>query len=232
MIIGKIRASVGSSLVCAAWLLLAGPVVTAHSPAKPSWNVELTLEVKGRYRVEDKAGPRIGHYAFTVRWKGTIERDDDDYLLLHNKADLEDWKADEGPAPSTDGRFQDSQDLADRPVFHLNYILGENEEVQIDFAMDGFPIPVNPSNYKFPLALPASISNTQAGSEPGYERYITQGSNRISLPRAAIESGPVKKTFAWGWKRNHWGLEQNAKVFCSQSHEAALTVSFTPVSAR
>jgi len=232
MIIGRSRTFVGLSLACAAWLLLAGPVVTAYSPAKPSWNVELTLEVKGRYRMEDKAGPRIGHYAFTVHWKGTIERDDDDYLLLHNEAALEDWRADESPAPSTDGRFLDSQDFADRPVFHFNYILGENEEVQLDFAMDGFPIPVNPSNYKFPLTLPASISNTQAGAEPGYERYITQGSNRISLPQAAVESGPVKKTFAWGWKRNNWGLEQDATVYCSQSHEARLTVSFTPAPAR
>jgi len=228
MIIGKIRAAVGSSLVCAAGLLLAGPVVTAFSQAKPSWNVAITLEVKGRYRIEDKGGPRIGHYAFTVHWKGTIERDDDDYLLLHNEAALDDWKADESPAPATDGRFLDSQDFADRPVFHLNYILGENEEVQLDFAMDGFPIPMNHSNYKFPLTLPASISNAQAGSELGYDRYITEGSNRISLPKAAVESGPVKKTFAWGWKRNRWGLEQDVTVYCSQSHEAALTVSFTP----
>lgn len=232
MIIGKTRASVGSSLVCAAWLLLAGPVVVAYSPVKPSWNVELTLEVKGRYRMEDKVGPRIGHYTFTVHWKGTIERDDDDYLLLHNEAALEGWKADESPAPSTDGRFLDSKDFADRPVFHFNYILGENEEVQLDFAMDGFPVPVNPSNYKFPLTLPASFSNTQAGSEPGYDRHITQGSNRISLPKAAVENGPVKKSFAWSWKRNNWGLEQDATVYCSQSHEARLAVSFTPAPVR
>lgn len=232
MIIGKIRTSAGSSLVCAAWLLLAGSVVTASSPAKPSWNVELTLEVNGRYRIEDKDGPKIGHYAFTVQWKGTIERDDDDYLLLHNEAALEDWKAAESPAPSTAGRFLDSQDFTDRPAFRFNYILRENEEVQVDFAMDGFPIPVNPSNYKFPLALPASVSNTQAGSEPGYDRCITQGSNRVSLPRAAVESGPVEKTFAWRWKRNNWGLEQDTTVYCLQSHEARLTVSFTPVPAR
>jgi hypothetical protein len=228
----KSRLTAASSLLGVLLLFLAGPASSARSLAKPSWNVELVLEVKGRYRMEDKDGPRIGHYAFSVRWKGKIERDDDDYLLLHNESALEDWKADESPSPKIAGRFLDSPDFAERPVFRFNYILAEDEEVQIDFAMEGFPIPVNPSISKFPLALPASAGTAPDGSVSEYDRFLIQGSNRIRLSRAVVESGPAKGSFAWKWKRNSWGLEQAATIFCSQSHEARVSVSITPVPSR
>jgi len=196
--------------------------------AKPSWSVELTLAVQGQYRMDDKAGPRVGHFAFSVRWKGTIEEDEDDYRLVHNAAELLNWQADETQPPASRERPLTTNDFEDKPVFHFNYILQENEEVQLDFSMDGFPIPCGPSDNKFLLMLPESAMSTHPGAGPNYDGNITRGSNRICIPRADVLAGPVEHSFAWSWKRFQSGLEQNKTVSCLQSHTARLSVSFTP----
>jgi len=178
--------------------------------------------------MDDKAGRQIGHFSFTIRWKGTIEEDEDDYRLVHNAAELTNWQADESQPPASKERLLTTDDFEDKPVFHLNYILQENEEVQLDFSMDGFPIPCGPSNNRFLLVLPESAMSTHPGAGPSYDFNITAGSNRISVPRNDVLAGPVERSFAWSWKRFQSGFEQNKTVSCLQSHAARLSVSFTP----
>jgi hypothetical protein len=196
--------------------------------AKPSWSVELTLAVQGQYRMDDKAGPRSGHFAFTIRWKGTIEEDEDDYRLVHNAAELLNWQADETQPPGSREKSLTTDDFEDKPIFHFNYILQENEEVQLDFSMDGFPVPCGPSDNKFLLVLPESAMSTHPGPGPNYDNNITRGSNRISVPRDGVLAGPLERSFAWSWKRYQSRLEQDKTVSCLQSHAARLSVSFTP----
>lgn len=203
------------------------PVLRAGR-AVPSWSVELTLAVQGQYRMEDTAGQRVGHFSFTVRWKGTIEEDEDDFRLVHNAAELTNWQADESqPSASKEGPLT-TDDFEDKPVFHLNYILQEDEIVQVDFSMDGFPIPVGASDNKFLLALPESAMSTHPGAGPAYDFNITRGSNRVCVPRNDVLTGPVERSFAWSWKRFQSGFEQSKTLSCVQSHTARLTVSFTP----
>jgi len=216
-------AAAGLALAALCILPLGTAVSDGEGPA-PRWTLELVLSVAGIYRVTDEAGPVAGNYSFTVRWQGTLERDDVDWRLTHGQCALEDWKAQEQPAPKSRGRVMTIEDFKDMPAFRFHYILQDKGRVMIDFGMDGFPIPLNPSRESFLLTLPASGKTTQPGPGVKYDDFVVDGSNLVQFGEGEFADAALEKEFAWTWRRNQSALEQDVTIHCYQSHKAQLTV--------
>lgn len=195
----------------------------------PRWALELVLRVSGDYRVFESAGPTVGHFAFTIRWRGTIERDDVDWRLIHKSCDVLDWKADETPAPQSPGAVLGSEDFVDKPAFHFRYFLQDSGRIEVDFVTEGFAIPLNPSGQKFPLILPSSARTAPAAAEQNYDPFVTRGSNRIVLAPGDLDTGRLERTFDWSWSHNLSRLEPKTTVFCRQTHDAHLTLKMEPL---
>jgi hypothetical protein len=196
--------------------------------AVPGHSIQIIMTVDGRYRVTQNAGSVAGRYAFTVRWKGRIERDDEDWRLVHESCDLLDWQAEETPAPQSKGQVLTTGDFADKPAFHFGYVLEEEGLLELDFSVTGFPVPLNPSLHKFPLILPVSAGTTLAGADPGYDKFVTQGSNLVQAPVVDLLDGPLERTYSWSWSHYQTTLAQQATAHCYQTHRARLTVAFNP----
>jgi len=208
--------------------LAAGTARPDQAPAL-RWSVEVVLAVTGNYRVADKDGVTTGDYSFTVRWTGTIERDDQDWKLRHDKDELTDWKAEEQPAPRSLGLILTTEDFTEKPVFRFHYILQDEGLIELDFGMESFSIPLNPSQEKFLLILPASAHTTQPGPGLDYDHSLVKGSNRVAFDEKELLSSPLKKTFDWSWRRSQVALWQDMTIYCNQSHQAHLTASFKPI---
>lgn len=209
-------------------LFLLGTARSGPAPAT-HWNIELILNVTGQYSAVEKSGATTGRYSFTVRWEGSIERDADDWRLIHMASDVLDWNADESPAPRSGGSVLTTDDFPDKPVFRFHYVLQEQDEIQLDFGLEGFDVPLNPSLQKFPLVLPVS-ARTPPRPRRGldYDRHVIKGSNRVSFSAKELDGARLEKSFAWSWRRFQSTLETDATVGCLQSHEARLTVVFKP----
>ncbi len=214
-----------------------GLVAPALRPACPrfrpggeaaSWTVELTLSVTGQYRVMGRKGPISGDYAFTVLWKGALEPDDVDWRLVHKTCDLLDWKAQETPARQAAGTVLTEGDFQDKPVFQFRYVLQDQGQVEFDFTMEGFPIPLNPSAEKFELVLPSSARPGRTAGEITYDGHVIKGSNRVAIPEEDLGTEPIDRAFAWSWAGNQSILGQNATTVCRQTHQAHLRLRMIP----
>ena len=205
----------------------AGPRSRPGAEAIP-WTVELTLSVTGQYRVMARKGPLSGDYSFTVLWKGTLEPDDVDWRLVHKSSDLLNWKAEERPSGPTPAEVLTERDFPDKPIFHFNYVLQDQDLVEFDFSTEGFPIPLNPSREKFPLILPSSARTSRSGGHAAYDGYIIKGSNKVVLPSADLGTGPIDRTFSWNWAGNQSLLEQDATLVCRQTHQVRLRLQLLP----
>ncbi len=201
---------------------LSGPAAAAR------WSIDLTLDVTGQYRVIEKDGSLTGRYSFTIHWVGSIDRDEDDWRLVHKTCDVLNWKAEESPAPRSGGKALTTEDFPDKPVFRFHYLLQEQDEIQLDFELEGFEVPLNPSQQKFPLILPVSARTTRPHPGLDYDRHIIKGSNHVDFAASELDNAPIEKTFAWSWRRFQSTLETDATVGCHQSHDARLTVVFKP----
>ena len=199
-----------------------GPAAAAR------WSIDLTLDVTGQYRVIEKDDSFAGRYSFTIHWVGSIERDEDDWRLTHNTCDILNWKAEENPAPRSGGRVLTTEDFPDKPAFRFHYMLQEEGEIQLDFDLEGFEVPLNSSQQKFPLILPVSAQTSRPGRGSDYDPHIIKGSNRVRFAASELEDTQLEKTFAWSWRRFQSTLETDSTVGCHQSHDARLTVIFKP----
>ncbi|MCJ7610708.1 MAG: hypothetical protein MUP19_00475 [Candidatus Aminicenantes bacterium] len=219
-----------AAAVLGIFALASFPLGTARSDQVPAprWSVELVLSVAGTYRITDETGPTTGDYSFTVRWKGSLERDDVDWRLTHGTCELADWKAEERPALQSLGWALTTEDFGDKPAFRFHYVLQDKGRIELDFGMDGFSIPLHPSREKFPLILPASARTTRPGPGLKYDHFVITGSNLIQFDESEFMDAPLEKTFAWSWRRYQSALEQNLTIHCYQSHKVRLAVSFQP----
>jgi hypothetical protein len=199
------------------------------APAKAArWNIDLTLTVSGQYRVAEKDRSFAGRYSFRVRWAGSIERDADDWRLIHRTSDLLDWKAEENPSPRSVGRTLTTEDFVARPVFRFHYVLQEQDVIQLDFALEGFDVPLNASSQKFGLVLPASAKTTRPSSGLDYDRHLITGSNQIRFAADELDNARLEKSYGWTWGRFESTLRTEDNPNCHQSHEARLSVVFKP----
>jgi hypothetical protein len=192
------------------------------------WEIKILLTSNGNYRVEEENSTFSGHYSFTLRWTGCMEKDDGDYLLYYENSELVSFKAEEKGIFPDSTKIISTDDFADKPYFKLNYILRKGKNLHFDFFVKGFLVPKNESEHKLQLSLPASKKNYRHSSEIDYNLFVTKGSNLIFLEEKEIYLDTVKKNFAWKWKFQKPPLPRSIPSFFSSSHDVKVEVCLDP----
>jgi hypothetical protein len=202
---------------------LPGPVQTPQW-----WEVSINLKTDGDYKLDEGGPAFIGHYSFTIRWTGWLEKDDQDYLLYRFDCRLSDWQAQERSSLANSPGLLTTGDFQERPAFNLKYIIKEGDDLHLDFIVNRMAVPQADPEDAFPLLLPSSEQNSQQESQVDYNACVIKGSNRVELPESAIYAGPVTKRYAWAWKHQQWLPKERRTVFTSQSHKVEVNLSIIP----
>lgn len=216
------------------WLAVLPCLIFPPAPAAPargaatSWTVKIILEAAGDYRLEAPGVKAAGTYALSFRWTGTMARDDEDYLLVHDSCDLTKWEIEETAGEEGTHRILTTDDIADKPALKVNYILKLEDGLHVDFAVEGFPVPRAISSDAFELLLPASAGNIARFGGLDYDLFVKTGSNKIILDEKAVQRGPAEKTFDWTWKHQAWIQKPQRTVFQASGHRAKAKIEITP----
>jgi hypothetical protein len=193
-----------------------------------SWKVEITLEARGKYQLGAPEREYRGSYAFAFRWNGTLERDDQDFLLVHNGCELVRWEIEESATAGNSLVILKTPEITEKPELKVNYILKEKGVLLFNFLVMGFDVPRNPSAEHFYLILPASAENSGRFEGIHYNPCVKTGSNQIAIEETPVLHGPLEKSFSWTWEHQGWvqGLEHT--VFQANGHEARVKIAITP----
>ncbi|MDD8026310.1 MAG: hypothetical protein PHI34_07340 [Acidobacteriota bacterium] len=192
------------------------------------WDIQIIVEAEGRYGLEDGGERHEGSFALRIHWLGLMERDDEDFLLLHKEYNLEKWEAEERSSRGEALELLKTGDFPAHPELRVNYVIQEGDSIRFDFAVLGFKIPLALSEADSPLILPSSTGNGAGAPGRAYDRNVHGGSNLISIPLAALLKGPEVRKFPWSWNYRGWLPHQGRNLLATQSHDAIVTVSITP----
>jgi hypothetical protein len=192
------------------------------------WTVELHLTVRGGYAVSESGTAFSGEYYFEEAWSGSIEKDEDDYILFHSRREPLRWQCREDALSGEAQRTWADGDDSGRPVLQVGYVLKDKGIVRVFFDVRGFRVPRNASTDKFDLVLPRSRADHQNPSVPGYESGIRTGSNNVAIEEKDFEGSGVERVFRWEWKGYQPSPVPESAVALSGFHRAELKVKITP----
>lgn len=189
----------------------------------------MDLETEGSYRVEGGKGRFSGNYAFSFRWTGMMERDDEDYLLYGHAVELVEWQARETAAfPEFHDVLTTEKGFPEKPAFSLKYILSEKGLLHINCLVEGFLIPRHAFSDTFHLVLPSSEENKQNLFGVDYNSFLTTGSNRIFVPEKDIRSGRVEKEFSWAWRHRQETRRRQQMIAQENDHRVKVRLVIIP----
>jgi hypothetical protein len=205
-------------------------MITSQSfePAPLWWEINLDLKTHGEYKLEGKDSAVTGKYGFSIRWTGCLEREDQDYLLYHFDSRLSRWEAQETSSSPRAAVVLTTPDFKEKPFLNLKYILRKDNDLFLDFLVDGMVVPQNGSEDSFTLLFPSTQENGQRNLDVDYNACVVAGSNCVSLKESEIYVGPVTKDYSWTWKHQAWQLKERRTVFTAQSHRAEVSLSLIP----
>ena len=209
-------------------MLLGAAGRTAGRPFAEKWDIQITVECDGRYALEAGDTRFDGQYGFTAQWVGLMERDDEDFLIIHKSVELERWKAAEKAARPGRIDLLEAKDFTEKPELRVNYILRKEGFLEIALAVHGFEVPRQATPDTFRLALPCSAEDATAPDGVKYNAFVTEGSNRVFLDESAIAGRTEVKKFGWTWKWRAWVQQMEQTVLTLNTHKAVVTVSVTP----
>ncbi len=197
-------------------------------PAAEKWDLQITVDCDGQYRLEAGEERFDGRYGFTAAWFGLMERDDEDFLLIHKSVELERWEAAEKSTRPGRTDFLQAGDFTEKPALRVHYILKKGATLEIALSVSGFEVPRQKSPAAFRLALPCSAEDGTAPAGIEYGAYVTEGSNRVFLDESAIALRTEVKKFSWTWKWRAWIPKKDRVVLTFNTHKAVVTVTVTP----
>jgi hypothetical protein len=219
--------------------LLGGGAASGHSAGPAWWEVRLLVTVRGEYSSWKAGGgpcrpAAVGDYSYRARWEGRLEPDGDDFLLVHLKTEVLEWRLGErsGP-PGEESRLEAPSTSA--PELRLNYVLRTGRSLEFSIGLDGsVALPLHGLPGKVPLLLPRSAARPDGPSRPDGERYddfLTAGSNSIVLPATDLARRRPERSFSWKWARgvlgpaSRPGLDAGAGFSDAHSVEAVITLA-------
>lgn len=203
-------------LAAAAAAGVAGRSVSAEGPGW--WEVRLSVSAKGAFDIRGGGqAPVSGEYVLRARFEGRLNPDGDDFVLVHIKTETLEWSLRRMSGRGEEASVREAPDTP-APVLRLNYVLREDDLVELDFGFEGASIPL-----PVPLELPASARGPASG-RPGYAGDALSGSNRIVLPASDLARRRPERTFAWTWTGTKL-IETGGRVYVTaQSHSAEAVV--------
>ncbi|HOW85802.1 MAG TPA: hypothetical protein P5119_01415 [Candidatus Aminicenantes bacterium] len=204
-------------LLAAAWLL-AGPAGGAVW-----WEVRLDVSVEGAYTVRGGGAALAGNFSCRSRWEGRLEQDGDDFLLVHLKTEVLEWRLRERSGPAGSDNVLEAP-AGVQPDLAVNYVLKDGREVEFVFDLDGVTIPLHASPISLPLELPRV-----PGRAPGqdYGDFVRRGTSRVAIPETDLLGRSPERRFSWSWRREKRLMKGPAVLDAIQSHTAEVRVSVT-----
>lgn len=197
------------ALAAGAFLLLG----LAPGPAAPGprtdggpawWSVRLVVSLEGEYRFGDgtpDAGRKTvtGTYAYRARWEGRLEPDEDDFLLVHLKTEVLEWRLNERTESGDRMTLVETTDIP-APDLRLNYVLREGKAVAFDFGLEGaVAVPLLAAGAGTRLSLPRTAAPPESSAGGGYDAGVTKGSNHVVLTAGDLTRRRVERAFSWEW---------------------------------
>lgn len=221
------RRIAAAGLLCAAAAGWAGGS-PAESGPRPAWTVLLRIGSGGDYRSESARSRTDGTYSLEFEWRGTIEKDDEDFLLVHTACVLKSWRIEERNTSGDDLHMLTERDTPVKPELKVNYALNDQGRIRFDFAIAGFDVPLVESPESFLLVFPLSAESGSKTGTVAYNAAVKSGSNDVAVDAARILSGPVEESFAWTWRRQAWVQTSDSLVFQANGHSARVTLAIIP----
>ena len=206
------------------------------SPGPAWWEVRLLVTVRGEYRSWEAGGgsrrPAVaGDYFYRASWEGRLEPDGDDFLLVHLKTEVLEWRLGEkaGP-PGHETRLEAPP--ASAPELRLDYVLRKGRSLEFSVGLDGcIDLPLHGLPGKISLLLPRSASRPDGLAGDRYSDFLTVGSNSIVLPATDLARRKPVRSFAWKWERgvlgpaSRPGLADGAGFSDAHSVETVVTLA-------
>jgi hypothetical protein len=208
------------ALVLAAVLSFSRP-----SPGPSWWEVSLSLTVNGSYVIEGGEAPLHGEFTCRARWAGTLELDENDFLLYSLKTEVLEWRLEEKVGPPKEVSLLLAHEISEAPYLRLNYILREGSDLRFDYEFVEVSIPLHASPLKANLEFPRSSGHVALSPGSGYESRVSRGSNRITLPGSDLERHAAERTFSWKWQREKRITGKSGTFLLTQRHTAEAVVA-------
>lgn len=184
------------------------------------------MTVKGSYVLEGGLAPLRGEFTCRARWAGTIESDENDFLLYLLKTDVPEWRlAEKAGLPKAESMIL-VQETSEAPRLRLNYVLREGSDLRFDYEFKEVSVPLHDSPVKANLEFPRSSGHMALVPGSGYESRVSRGSNRIVIPGSDLGRRSAVRTFSWEWQREKRITGDAGTFLLTQSHTAEAVVSF------
>lgn len=186
-------------LALAACRLLASggnPAGEGRTPPPDRLALVLTVSVSGRYRLTDGAFKAEGEYAYTAAWLGFLEKDDDDFIVYRVGTEQRLWKMREAYEGPDGAGTADEDEAGGRPSLGLKLVSREADLLLVEFETEGVMVPLGPRENKVRLEFPASRAG-QRGRLSSYDRSVTKGSNSVTVPLEATQTGRFTGNYEW-----------------------------------
>ena len=145
------------------------------------WEVRLVVAAEGDYIVKGGKAPIAGTYTCKASWEGRLEPDGDDFLLVHLKTEIQEWRLVERSGPAGHEIVLEAP-AADKPTLRMNYVLKDGSEVEFVFELGGIRVPLLACPLSVPLELPRSSGRTAGPPGQGYGDFVCRGSSRVAIP--------------------------------------------------
>lgn len=195
------------------------------SPGPTWWEASLSVTVKGSYVIEGGKSPLHGEFTYRARWAGTIELDENDFLLYHLKTDVLEWRlAEKTGLPKAESLLL-AHGASDAPIFRLNYVLREGSDLRFDYEFAEVSIPLHACPAKATLEFPRSSGHLAFSPGASYESRVRRGSNRIVIPGSDLERRSAERTFSWKWQREKRITAGSGTFLLTQGHTAEAVVA-------
>jgi hypothetical protein len=170
-------------------------------------------------------------YSYRASWEGRLEPDGDDFLLVHLKTEVLEWRLREKAGPPGEETKLEALP-ASAPELRLDYVLREGRSLEFSVGLDGcIELPLHGLPGKVSLLLPRSASRPDGLVGDHYDDFLTAGSNRIVLPDTDLARRRPVRSFAWKWERgvlvpaSRPGLAERAGFNDAHSVEAVVTLA-------
>lgn len=219
--------------VCAAAVLLAGLAVSVpRDGACPGawpvgdsawWEVRLLVTAEGEYAVRGGEAPVRGEYTCRARWEGRLEPDGDDFLLIHLKTEVLEWRLRETSGVAG-GEIVLEAPAEPAPDLRMSYVLKDGREIEFIFEIGGIPIPLRGSPLAVDLELPRSSGRTAGLPGRGYGDFVCRGSSRVVIPESDLLERAPERRFSWDWRREARYVRKGRAFFVTQGHSAETAV--------
>jgi hypothetical protein len=188
------------------------------------WEVRLVVTAEGEYSVKGGQTPVAGTYTCKASWEGRLEPDGEDFLLVHIKTEILEWRLRETSRPA--GRESVLEPpAAAKPAFRMSYVLKDGREVEFVFEISAFQVPLQVSPVSVPLELPRSSSRTAGLPGQGYGDFVCRGSSRIVIPETDLARLRPERSFSWDWRKERQVVKGGRVFSVSQAHTAKAVIT-------